>query len=200
MPVAKIYLPYYMVEPLEAGGGRRFYGEAHLSLLTDWYRILVLATPQRLPFEKIPLGAPVLEPLADPSEYASRIEEALERAMSEYSSKPAFKIGGVRGLLKLLYDGLRGRKAGAGPELEARLIINYAVEVLGVEPGEKLRAYPETFWLPVELEFRGERIMGARIISPSKTIEYPLLVKFAMIDGRVRRALLKAAVEGWKAL
>lgn len=199
MARAKIYLPYYMVEPVDSVRGRRFYGESHLSLKTAWYRILVLATPRKLPFEKVPIGGAKLDPILEPRAYGSRIEDSLARAQEIYSSRPAFKIGGIRGLLRIMFEGLRGRKAKAGPDLEARLILHYAVEVLGVEPGSRLRVYPETLWLPVEVEYTGGRITGAHIVSGGRREEFNLLVKFASLDPSVRSSIVNA-VEGWKPL
>lgn len=200
MARVKIYLPYYMVEPVNDDVlGKRFYGEAHLSLKTAWYRMLVLATPKQLPFEKVPFGGVKLDPLVGPREYGLRIEEALNRAQEIYASKPAFRIGGLRGLLRMMYDGLLGRKAKAGPELEARLILHYTVEVLGFEPGSKLRIYPETLWLPVEIGYSGRTITNAYIVSGGRREEFPLLVKFARLDPSVKTALLNA-VNGWKPL
>ncbi|MCE4600617.1 MAG: hypothetical protein F7C38_03525 [Desulfurococcales archaeon] len=194
---ARIYLPYYIVE---TGRGKRFYGETHLSLRALWTRILVLATPRDLGFIKMPLGGTRLEPLAKPDEYGRKITEALERASEVSRTKPTFKIGGVRGLLKAMVTGFRSKvSVKSGPELEARLILYYASRALGLEPGDRVRVYPETLWLPVEVLVGGDGGVEAYISSKGVEERFTLLEKFASMDAGVRESII-AAIESWKPL
>lgn len=193
MTRARLYLPYYAVDVVGAGGVEgRFYGESHLSLRAEWSRILVLATPRPLPFTRVPAGGVRLEPLADPSGYASRVMDALKRARAQYAEGPVFQVGGIRGLFRMLRDGFKGKSTGDARLLEARLVVGYAVEVLGVGEESRLRVYPEVHWLPVIVELSGGRVTGAYIEVKSGSEGFPLLVKFAGIDEGVRAALAEA--------
>ncbi len=150
--MVKIYLPYYLVEILP--GNRRFYGEAYISLRVPRFLVFVLATPRDLGFEKIPLGARQVEPLVSPSEYARILEETLEEASKRYG-EPSFDFGGWKGLLRSFLGGRRGPKP---VNVNARLALSYSREVLGITPGSRLRAYPEKYWLPVEIDLSRRRI------------------------------------------
>jgi len=198
MVQAKVYLPYYIVEV--TGKGKRFYGEVHLSLKARWSRILVLATPRELGFEKIPLEGIKLDPLARPEEYGRIIEDALIRAEEITKTTPPFKIKGLRGFLKAMITGFKSKTpVTAGPELEAHLILYYATRALGVMPGDKLRVYPEILWLPVALSIEGERVVEAYISTKKMKERFTLLEKFAQEDSEVRTSIVEA-VKSWKPL
>ncbi len=179
--LARIYLPYYIVEVQP--GNRRFYGEVHVSLRVPRFQALVLATPNDLGFEKIPLGGRTAEPLASPEEYARLVEELLEEA-SKYEAQ-AFDVGGWKGLIRaMLTGGVKPKPAG----LEARLALTYAREVLGIEESSRLRAYPEKLWLPVDVRVT-RRSVEAYIPRGRGRERFRVLEKLAEKEPEARRAL-----------
>ncbi len=183
----RVYLPYYMVR-VEDGG--RFYGEAHLSLVAERYRILVLATPRDPGLERVPLGGKRADPLAAPGEYARILGERLSE-MEEASRRTGFQVGGLKGLLRIIARGLAGRGSTGlrgSPSLEARLALAYAREALGLYPGARIIAESEAYWLPVDVEV-GERGVAAWV----RGERFRVLERLAAEDPGVLGALKKLA-------
>jgi len=178
----KLYLPYYRIV---TSAGRAFYGEVHLSLVTDWYRRLILAQPGDPGFTRFPLDGARLEPLAQPGEYRDLLEEALARA-SQYYEKPIFEVRGLRDIIKIILT--RKAEVKDRESMEARLLASFARDVLGLLPGEDLRVEPEVYWLGVDVE----EARGALAFWLPGGGRFRVLERFAAEDERVRRAIVEA--------
>jgi len=168
-----------------------FYGEARLSVAAGGYRAFALAIPEDPGFERVPSMGVVVKPGLGPGEYREFLVEKLEEIL-RVAGEPGgdFDVGGVRGLLRGILEylfslGKRSVEVRGTPRLEARLAAYYVREGLGLSGDEELVVYPETYWLPVEVEVVGER----RIVARHPGGEFRVLEKLIEVDDNAWRVL-----------